>query len=122
MGGKEGKSQTSIEIPDWLDTAMKTAVSEGLNDFNAFRKMGMGKIMPPEGQTNVNVRNPWEIVAESTGAPTPHPGDPVNYPPTNGPQDSERPTVRNPPSTRGGGGSMGGGRGGPTFGRPLNKR
>lgn len=83
MGGKEGSSTTTMEIPEWLDSAMKEAVGGGLTDFNQFRQQGMDMIMPREGYTNVNAVNPWDIVNPGNNY-NPDPGPPPNTSPGDG--------------------------------------
>jgi hypothetical protein len=110
MGGKQGKAQTTMEIPEWLDTAMKTAVGGGLEDFNKFRQMGMDKIMPNEGYTNVNVQNPWELVGMGNGRAVPDPGPSPGVTPGDGGNVAQPPgkTPGNPGGNRGSGDSRNG--------------
>lgn len=104
MGGKGGEASTTMEIPDWLNEALQSAVGGGLNDFNRFRTQGMGMIMPRPGETNVNVQNPWDLIGmdrpDGDGPPS------TDGPPTDGP----------PPPPPDGSGGAGGVRGGGTGG------
>lgn len=96
MGGKQGSSNTQIEIPDWLEAEMKPFLADSLANFGKFSKAGMGVIMPEEGKTGVKVRNPWDLVVSETGpvtnpGPSPTPTFPDDTPtedPTKAPIDN----------------------------------
>ena len=83
MGGKTGTSSTSVEIPEELNSMVFPFLQDAISRYDQFASQGASKIMPNEGYTNVNVRNPWDPSSGGESGPgggMPSPTDPATTP------------------------------------------